>query len=239
MNPIQSFFDHIVIITLKRRTDRLTHALQVLGKLGISENDVTIHYGPDRPLDHEGKPNGNLGCTTAHRQVLELIIERATPRTLVLEDDFDLAFTDPGQAALWRRNPTLGKRVDAQAIFEKAVPQIPADWEMLYLGRHFAEMPQKRVGPNVIRIGRMLTTSSYGVTLEMAKKLAPAVTGIGPIDNIYGGFHREGQCYCVDPTMFIQMPCYSDLREKFEDYVGAMLDMNHIKALDAGKTYPP
>lgn len=237
MNAIQTYFDQIILITLKRRSDRLAHAMGVLAKLGIPESAVELHYGPDRPLDHTGQPNGNLGCTTAHRQVLDLIISRNTPRTLVLEDDFDIAFTTPQQASLWMRNPTMGQRVDAQAVFAQTVPQIPDDWEMLYLGRHFQEMPQKRVSPNLIRIGRMLTTSSYGITCLMAKKMAPSIVGIGPIDNLYGGFHRESQCYCVDPTMFIQMPCVSDLREKFENYVGAMQDMNHIKALDAGRTY--
>jgi hypothetical protein len=237
--PIETYFDKIFVITLKRRTDRLEHALGVLSDLGIEEGSIDIHYGPDRPLDHEGKPNGNLGCTTAHRQVLDLIIEKSIPRTLVLEDDFDIAFTNPGQASLWMRNPNLGLRVDPQSVFAATVPQIPDDWDMLYLGRHFAEMPQKRVSPNLIRINRMLTTSSYGITCLMAKKMAPAIVGIGPIDNLYGGFHRENKCYCVDPTMFIQMPCHSDLREKFENYVGAMQSMDHIRALDAGKIYPP
>lgn len=239
MNPLQTFFDEIILITLERRKDRLDHAMAVLDRLGIAQGSVRIHYGPDKPIDHEGRPSGHLGCTTAHRQVLELIIERKTPRTLVLEDDFDIAFTNPGQAALWRKNPNLGLRVNAQDIFAATVPQIPDDWEMLYLGRHFAEMPQKRVSPHLIRINRMLTTSSYGITCLMAKKMAPSITGVGPIDNLYGGFHRESQCYCIDPTLFIQMPCHSDLREKFEDYVGAMLDPNHIRALDAGRVYPP
>jgi hypothetical protein len=100
-------------------------------------------------------------------------------------------------------------------------------------------MPQARRSPHVIRIGRMLTTSSFGITHQFARKVAPYMSGVGPVDNLFGGFQRENECYCVDPTLFIQRKSFSDLRDRTEDYIGAMQDMNHLRALDAGTVYPP
>lgn len=235
--PLETYFDEIVVLTLERRKDRREHAERTLRKLGIDPSAVFWFFGPDKPIDHNGQPNGNLGCTTGHRQILDRIIERRTPRTLVLEDDFDIAFTNPAQCQRGHRDPTLGFRVDAQAEFAAITPQIPQDWELLYLGGHFADTPQKRVSKNVVKIGRMHTTSSYGITCLMAKKMAPSIVGIGPIDTLYSGFTPTSNAYIVDPRLFIQMAGYSDLMEKDYNPSHAMQDMNHLKAMDEGRTY--
>lgn len=237
MTPLETYFDEIVVLTLKRREDRQIHAVDTLAKLGIGNREVHWHFGPDKPKDHNGQPNGNLGCTTGHRQILDRIIERKTPRTLVLEDDFDIAFTNPAECQRGHRDPKLGWRVDAQRLFAEMTPQIPQDWELLYLGGHFANTPQRRVSPNIVKIDRMHTTSSYGITCLMAKKMAPSIVGIGPIDTLYSGFTPTSNAYILEPRLFIQMAGYSDLMEKDYNPSHAMQDMNHLKAMDAGETY--
>ena len=111
--PLETYFDKIVVLTLARRTDRTNHAASVLKKLGIDTDGwgtrVQWAFGPDRPIDHEGRPNGNLGCTTGHRQILDWIIANNVPRTLVLEDDFDIAYTNPAQAQRAHHNPDFGQ----------------------------------------------------------------------------------------------------------------------------------
>ena len=226
---IREFFPAVFVINLVRRPDRRAHAETTLARIGLLPSAVYWFDAYDKPVDSEGNPNGNFGCSTSHSALLHLIAHQKIPRALILEDD---VWPAPD------RN-RKGAVVDADAIFSKAVEQLPEKWDMLYLGRHFAEMPKERVGPNLIRIGRMLTTSSYGVTLEFARRAAPYIHGVGPIDNHYWRFHEEGNSYCVDPTLFIQRPGVSDLHDKFEDYSGAMTDMNHIKALDSGTVYPP
>lgn len=227
MTPIDAFFDRIFAVNLKRREDRRGQLVSMLESIGIPENRITWFDAYDKPTDSEGRPNANMGCTTSHAAILHVIAHERIPKTLILEDDCDVAFTSPA-----RRD-----RVQPQRIFSEAIADLPSDWEMLYLARHFAEMPQKRISKNVIRIGRMLNTAAYGVTLDFARRAAPHIGGVGPIDNLFWPFHREGKCYCIDPTLFIQRPGFSDLHDKFEDYSGAMQDMNHIKALDSGTTY--
>jgi hypothetical protein len=89
----------------------------------------------------------------------------------------------------------------------------------------------------VIKIGRMLTTSSYGITWQFAQEIAPHVVGIGPIDTLLGGFHPKHDCFCLDPRLFNQRQGFSDLMGKWYNPSHAMQDLNHIKALDAGTKY--
>ena len=74
MPPLQSFFDRIYCLTLRRRKDRRTSAEAVFEYLDIPSSSIEWVYGPDRPLDHTGKPNGNQGCTAGHRMILDAII---------------------------------------------------------------------------------------------------------------------------------------------------------------------
>ena len=235
--PIEEYFGTIFVLYLPRRTDRTEHVKGVLARLGIPEGNVFWFPGVDRPLDHEGRPNGNLGCTSGHRAILDTIIEQELPRALIFEDDVDVAFTDPQQAQIAHNNPNRGLRVNPQIWFQEMLPFIPSKWDMLYLGGHYGETPVARVNGRIIKIGRMLTTSSYGITLDFAKRLAPNIQGIGPIDTLYGGFHRANDCFCTDPRLFIQYTNQSDLADKVMNNSHCMMDQNHVKAMDAGKTY--
>ena len=169
--------------------------------------------------------------------ILDEIVNRQIPKALVFEDDFDIAFTDPLQCQRANKNPALGFRLDPQKWFAATEPEIPSDWDILYLGGQYAEMPQKRVSAHLIRTGRMLTTSSYGITLAFARKLRPSIEGIGPIDCLYSGFLREAHSYCLEPRIFNQYASVSDLRDEFSNPAIAMTDQNHVKALDEGRVY--
>jgi hypothetical protein len=228
MTPIESWVDKIVLINLKRRTDRLAETFAMLESIGIERDGVTVFEAHEKPLS-DGRPSGNAGCVASHRGVYELIAHHKWNRTLVLEDDADIAFT----------NPSCRQRVDPQALFASYIPELPSRFCMIYLGRHFAEMPLSRKSPHVVKIGRMLTTSSYIIEGAFAREIAPYISGNGPIDNLLWQWHRDRDCYCVDPTLFIQRKSFSDLRDQVEDYVSPMQDMNHLRALDLGRIYPP
>ncbi len=107
------------------------------------------------------------------------------------------------------------------------IPEIPEHWDMLYLGGHYGEPPIARVSPHVIQCGRMLTTSSYGITAQMARKMAPYISGVGPIDSLYGGFHRDNRCLILSPRLMIQRPSFSDLQEREMSNSDCMLDESH------------
>jgi hypothetical protein len=228
MTPLESFVDRIYLINLKRRPDRLAHAVAMFGKLGISMDAVTIFEAHDKPA-LDGVPSGNAGCVASHRGVYELIAHDKVEKALIFEDDADFAFTD------FR----CRQRIDPQAAFASYIPELPTRFDMLYLGRHFAEMPLARRSPHVIKIGRLFTTSSYIIRGGFAREIAPEISGNGPIDVLLGKWHRDRDCYCVDPTLFVQYQNMSDLSDRNDNNVPPMMDPHHLRALDAGTVYPP
>lgn len=211
--PIERFFGRIVVINLKRRPDRWYHCQEQLRAIGVTS---AIRFDAKEGFiagEQGAKYNGNLGCTMSHRGVMDMIVENGWPRCLVLEDDAKFIWSN------------------TQDMFERMARDVPKTWDMLYLGGHYAENPIARVAMHVIRMGRMFTTSSYGVTLEMARILQPAIVESGPIDSIYGKFHRERECYIFDPRLCTQYPNYSDLSHREMDNSQCMLDMTHSKTV--------
>lgn len=205
---MNNYFDRIFVINLKSRPDRRQHAEGELEKLGITKAEWFEGY--ERPRDVSGTPSGNMGCTASHRALLEIIAYDKTPRALILEDDFAIAIDSPVQR------------------FNEMIAEVPETWEMLYLGGHYGEKPLSRLSQHVIRMGRMLTTSSYGITWQMARKLAPYISGIGPIDSLYGGWHNtQNECYIFDPRLFVQYTNFSDLQDRVMDNSQCMMDPNH------------
>ncbi len=201
MNPLNEYFNQIVLINLARRRDRLDECTAQFTKYGIE--NVTLFNAHDMP------GWGNNGCTASHRGVLELISHHKWARTLVLEDDFQILHDDFNER------------------FASMIGDVPSNWEMIYLGAHYAEKPQARISPRVIRSGRLKTTSSYAVTYELAREMAPHIAGIGPIDELYGQWNQRGNCYVFQPRLMVQRESYSDLQQRVCNNSGCMMDTNH------------
>ena len=205
-NAIQRYFQKVYLITLPRRRDRIEHAEKELDKCNL--RDVTWFDGYDKPI-YEGTPNGNMGCTASHRALLELIAFNGYERVLVLEDDF------------------LALYPDVNEKFAEMIKEVPKDFDLLYLGGHYSEPPIARVSPHVIRCGRMSTTSSYAITWQHARRMAPYISGIGPIDCLYSGFAKDNKHYIFQPRLFAQYTSHSDLCDHTRDNVPCMTDTRH------------
>lgn len=186
---LNDYFDAVYVINLNRRWDKWSLCNEELVKHQIL---ATRFEGHDLAL----KELGNTGCTASHRGVLELICHHGHKRTLVLEDDFQILHDDFNQR------------------FECMLAQIPDNWDMLYLGGHYAEKPQARISKHVIKIGAMLTTSSYAINYETAREIAPFISGNGPIDTLYFDTNRTKNCYIFQPRLMVQRPCFSDIVQK-------------------------
>lgn len=203
---IDEYFDRIFVINLARRGDRWQHCLEQFRKHDIRNFTRFEGYAG---VIHRDVVNGNCGCTASHRALLEILAYHRWGRVLILEDDFEILHDD------------------FRDRFAAMISEVPDDWDMLYLGGHYQEDAQSRVSEHVIRIGGMLTTSSYGITWRQARKMAPYVSGVGPIDSLYIGFNRADRCYIFQPRLMIQYPNYSDLQEKESDNSQCMQDCSH------------
>jgi hypothetical protein len=138
-----------------------------------------------------------------------MIGHRGWRRTLILEDDFQI------------------RHADFNDRFASMIGEVPEDWEMLYLGGHYAEKPLGRVSPHVIRMGRMMTTSSYAVTYEFARRVGPYIDGHGPIDTLYYGSHLERPCYIFQPRLMVQREGFSEIQQRDMNNTICMEDSRH------------
>ncbi|MBX4215890.1 hypothetical protein KW797_03000 [Candidatus Parcubacteria bacterium] len=218
-SPFADYFDITFLINRTPRKDRLEHCEAQELKYGLDLTRFEAHEASNCIV--EGQPNGNFACTASHRGVLEAICNGGYRRALVLEDDFQVV--EPG---MFPQDPHKD-RLPFEAQWAQIVPEIPKDWDLLYLGGHYAERPLERVSKHILRTGRMLTTSSYAITAEAARKMAPHIYGVGPIDNLFWSWNFTLKSYCVDPRLFVQRPDVSDLHHQHENYVGAMLADQH------------
>ncbi len=198
---LNEYFPHIVCINLNRRHDRWAECVAQFEKFGI--RDVIRFEAHDMPGD------GNRGCTASHRGCLELICHHKWERTLILEDDFQIVHEDFNEK------------------FSSMIGEVPGDASMIYLGGHYAENPQARISPHVLRMGHMKTTSSYAVTYDFARMAAPWICNIGPIDELYREYNRERKCYIFQPRLMIQRAGFSDLQGHEMDNGGCMSDTFH------------
>jgi GR25 family glycosyltransferase involved in LPS biosynthesis len=212
--PLERFFDHILVINLARRTDRREQIEAVLVGAGVTNYEWFV--GHDRPVNHEGRISGNLGCTASHRGVLELIAHHRWGKTLVLEDD-----------ALFLEN--------FNGRFQAAIDEAPPKWDFLFLGGSYAETPKRRYNRNWIQTNGLMTTSSYGITCEMARKMAPHISGDVGIDSLYHQFQRDNLCYMMTPRLVVQRPSFSDIQERGCDNSMSMLDSRHEEMFIEGR----
>lgn len=213
---LNQFFDHIFCINLKSRPDRLEQAAQEAHKNGFAFQ--TFDAYPAKGMYFDGAANdstkANAGCVASHRALLEIVAWNRWGRVLILEDDFQVVVPD------------------LEAAFTDAAKELPDNWDMFYLGGSYAEDPKSRHSPRLIRTNGMMTTSSYAVTWQAARKMAPNIHGTGPIDSLYHKWNRELNCFCADPRMMIQRTGFSDIQGREMENGSSMLDPHHVARLD-------
>ena len=209
MNSFMSYWDKVFCINLDRRVDRWEHAQTQMAMYGLEAERFSGH---DNVFINERK-SGNAGCTASHRGVLEIVSHFKWDKVLILEDDFECNHSPDEFIQLW----------------DEMIKEVPENWDFLYLGGHYANAPQLRISPHVIKMDRMLTTSSYGVRWKVAKMIAPHISGYSPIDCLISGFTSKMNSYIFQPRLMVQTPSFSDIQEVMVDHTHCMRDPNHEK----------
>jgi GR25 family glycosyltransferase involved in LPS biosynthesis len=205
MKSLNDYFGHIYLINRSARRDRLDSAIEQ----SIRHNFVFTRFEA-----HDLKGDENRGCSSSHRGVLELICHHGWQRTLILEDDFRIL------------HDNMTER------FFEMIPEVPSDWGMCYLGAGYAEVPQARVSEHVIRAGHLKTTSSYAITYQQARKMAPFICGSAPIDEQYRVYNQNDPTYIFDPRLFAQSEGFSDIEQLHNNHSVSMCDPWHVRELD-------
>jgi GR25 family glycosyltransferase involved in LPS biosynthesis len=221
MTTINGYFDKVFCINLARRPDRWKQVeeecrlhnleLERFEAIDAAERFAAGNQWYGIPWDGKDVPDGNCGCTESHGALLKIIAEGPWKRVLVLEDDFHFRFPD------------------SQKKFSDMIGEVPEDWDLFYLGGHYAEPPIARVSKHVIRCGAMMTTSSYGVTPAMAAAMEPSIHGHGPVDALFFDWCRNRKALILQPRLIVQRESFSDLQNRMMDNTPCMEDPNHEK----------
>jgi hypothetical protein len=151
-----------------------------------------------RPAAWTGRP-GAYGCLQSHLAVARAARNAGVPCVLVLEDD---AVLD----AAWR------SRLDA------AWPQLPDDWDLLYLGcNHFA--PPRPVADGLARVVQAHSTFAY-ILRHTAYDVFLAVNRrpSQPLDVNLLQFQQDRACYALWPNAAWVDEDYSDVQDAHESY---------------------
>ena len=205
MVTVNEYFQHIFIINRRARTDRWEFCEEQIRRFNLKAERFEAY-------DHaliDGHVGGHGGCTSSHRAILDVIAYHQWPRTLILEDDFKILHDDFHER------------------FDSMIKEVPDTWDFLFLGGHYADAPQRRISKHVIKFNRMMTTSSYGITWQMARLMAPNIYGSAPIDTLYFGFQPDHNCYIFQPRLIVQRESYSDLQGCKSNNEPCMVDERH------------
>jgi GR25 family glycosyltransferase involved in LPS biosynthesis len=189
---LKNSFDRVVLISLKRRSDRLKRAKHALRQAEWPFKEPEVFEAVDghavpAPEGWQSGP-GAWGCLRSHQLVLERAIADRVQSLLVLEDD--ICFVDD-----------FKKNVEA---FLRAVPD---DWDQLMIGGHHISsiaVPQL-VNPAVYRCIACDRGHCYAVRGEFMRKLYQRLAGGGKFN---GDAHADW-IMARDPELQLQHNVYA------------------------------
>lgn len=235
MSPLDNYFDAIFCINLDRSPDRWEHAQAEARRHGIA----TMRRFPAVDwLDYQGLPenlrkgmaNAMYGCTASHGRLLSHIACSTWDRVLVLEDDWEV----------------LSEVADLQSRFSALENFVPKDWDLLYLGAHYADHPFiERINEHCFRVNEIKTTSSYAITRRHAALVAPLMVGGNAPDDVLSGMNPHCKAYCIEPRLMGQYENKSTVwsEEGLTCRSHSMRDSRHVrewlKAQQALTSQPP
>lgn len=147
-DSLNSFFDHIYVITLQRATQRHENIKKDLAGLnysfffGADKNDFSIDqlkqdgiYDEVKAIRHHryNKPMsaGQIGCSWSHKLVHMDMLQKGYEKILVLEDDVTAISEGLNE-------------------FDHIIQELPPDWELLYLD--YAKNEKEHAGASLKKI---------------------------------------------------------------------------------------
>ena len=194
--------DHIFIITLPHRKDRLDSITKQLDGFGLS---YEVFYGVNGKAikTKYDCDNMNNGCTASHGQVLQRAEIYGLSNCLVLEDDCELS-------------------EDFLTEIEKL--ELPKDWNVCYLSGTHREQPIK-INDTISRCVKTLTTHAYIFNLEnddlfyMRSGLLDDFSQ--PVDCYFASEQSEFNFYVLNKPIAWQKGGYSDIngRDMYYDHL--------------------
>jgi GR25 family glycosyltransferase involved in LPS biosynthesis len=192
---LDGVFPYKVCINLDRRPDRWAAMLENFERFGIrSVERLAAIDGKEVILPQRFRHlrSVDYACTLSHLTAVKKARDSDAPSVLIFEDD---CLFDP----------------DFVAKFPAYAQQLPADWDMFFLGGYHFEPPVP-VSGNVVKAVVTLTAHAYAVRRSVyadfieLNENPPAI-----IDRNNTILQKKFNCYCCAPNLVGQSAGYSDL----------------------------
>lgn len=165
-----------------------------------------------RELDHSA---GEKGCSMSHIRAWQHCLETCSPDEplLVLEDD-------------------AAPSANFTEVLERALPVLPTDAHVLYLGYSQAADWKREISPDLVEAEYVWTTVAYMIWPAGARILLNRLPIDQPVDNWMATACAEGgiKSYCVRPKIIHQADAWnvnSDVGHSDEMYWGPCSDIQH------------
>ena len=194
-------FDHVFVINLDRRPDRLQEITNELVNNGICSYEKFSAVDGKTLTGQYNVPIGHVGCTLSHLGVAQLAKERGYKNYVVLEDDavFSPSFKED---------------------FVKAFKHVPKDWDCIFLGgSHVGGFDI--VNDYVIRMKGSYTTHAMIINETFYDKIIGVWKGFNTtqeVDVAMASLHKDNNCYSFRNALAHQRAGHSDILEKYDDY---------------------
>jgi glycosyl transferase family 25 len=201
-NTLNDYFKKIYCINLDKRVDRWELAEPHLKQLNLDVERVSGYDGSALGLEFPPEiKEGAVGCSLSHLFTIKLAKQNNLENFLLLEDD--VVFDD-----------------DVNQKFFDILPQVPDDWDMLYLGgQHFHGMDMPQVSENVYKCVYTLAAQSVGIKNTVYDYFIDKLMNISKINDLhYAESHKEINAYVIIPHLSWQRNTYSDIERAFVDY---------------------
>lgn len=191
MHIINSYFDHVYLINLDRRKDRLESATAQLNSLGIEYERVSAVDSIEKNIPP------TQACTMSHLMVIKDAKKRGFNNIVIFEDD--VVFVD-----------------DFTEKFNVAIQSVPSTWEMLYIGG--VNFDYKKINMHVVSSNGTHATHAYAIKGQVFDKILNTVKEEDVVDVSYAKMHKDMETYSIKPSLCTQSPGVSDIDNCYVDY---------------------
>lgn len=198
---LNDVFPHKVCINLERRPDRwqqMQRKLEAHGIRGVERVAAVDGQAVEIP-PHWRHAKGAYGCLRSHVEVVDAARRAGAPSVLIFEDD--VVFDQ-----------------DLHRRFEASLPQLPADWDMLYFGALHKDDPLQ-VSGDLARLTKSNSTYAYAIRdtvfdafLEINRRADDV------LDNNSFLLQQRFNCYCFMPHLAWVETDWSDAQTRLEHH---------------------
>jgi glycosyl transferase family 25 len=198
---LNDFFDKIYCINLDRRPDRWEASQREFDRIGIEVERFSAVDGanPDTSFVADtGLLPGEYGILDTHGSLLFTARDKGYESILILEDDIEFS-------------PTFDK--DWEAWHQ----EIPADWEMLYLGGNLVGWNPSPVTKHVHKGEGLFAIHAFALAGAALREI-PLFLTQGPVDLQYARQSVNYKSYIMVPRMAFQREDYSDIQNAPANY---------------------